>query len=143
MSSIDISEWGQPSASYPACGCDIPRFFTAQQLVFDITLCGVWYATFLNPAMFDVHEASLFRAGVPTVYNPQCFNSGPTGRCVRVPLLDRMNFFFFFFFKSTMAYVLHSTTTTWLDQGRPSTTTRTLRLITCGLTRRVGPRRLR
>jgi len=61
-SSIDISEWGPPSASYPACGCDIPRFFTAQQLVFDITLCGVW-------------------AGVPTVYNPQCFNSGPTGRC--------------------------------------------------------------
>ena len=47
--------------------------------------------------MFDVHEASLSRAGVPTVYNAQCFNSGPTGRCVRVPLLDRMDLFFFFF----------------------------------------------
>ncbi|KAH9990988.1 concanavalin A-like lectin/glucanase domain-containing protein [Russula compacta] len=61
-SSIDISEWGPPSASYPAPACDISRFFTAQQLVFDITLCGHW-------------------AGVPSVYNPQCFNSGPSGRC--------------------------------------------------------------
>lgn len=33
--------------------------------------------------MFDVHEALLLRAGVPSVYNPQCFNSGPSGRCVR------------------------------------------------------------
>jgi hypothetical protein len=45
-SSIDISEWGPPSASYPASACDIPRFFTAQQLVFDITLCGIWLAAF-------------------------------------------------------------------------------------------------
>ena len=45
-SSIDISEWGPPSASYPAPICDIPRFFTAQQLVFDITLCGIWLAEF-------------------------------------------------------------------------------------------------
>jgi len=61
-SSIDISEWGQPSASYPATKCNIPQFFSAQQLVFDITLCGVW-------------------AGLPAAYNPQCFNSGHTGRC--------------------------------------------------------------
>lgn len=61
-SSIDISEWGPPSASYPATTCNISRYFTAQQLVIDITLCGVW-------------------AGIPTVYNPQCFNSGPTGLC--------------------------------------------------------------
>jgi len=45
-SSIDISDWGPPSASYPAPVCDIPRFFTAQQLVFDITLCGKWFAAF-------------------------------------------------------------------------------------------------
>lgn len=61
-SSIDLSDWGPPSASYPAPVCDISRFFTAQQLVFDITLCGIW-------------------AGVPSEYNPQCFNSGPRGRC--------------------------------------------------------------
>jgi hypothetical protein len=41
-SSIDISLWGPPSASYPASSCDISRHFTAQQLVFDITLCGNW-----------------------------------------------------------------------------------------------------
>ena len=41
-SSIDISEWGTPSASYPAFSCNIPQFFTAQQLVIDITLCGGW-----------------------------------------------------------------------------------------------------
>ncbi|KAF8480112.1 concanavalin A-like lectin/glucanase domain-containing protein [Russula ochroleuca] len=61
-SSIDISEWGPPSASYPAPVCDIPRFFSAQQLVFDITLCGVW-------------------AGIPSEYDPQCSNAGQTGRC--------------------------------------------------------------
>ncbi|KAH9174700.1 glycoside hydrolase family 16 protein [Lactarius sanguifluus] len=61
-SSIDISEWGPPSASYPATTCNIPQYFTAQQLVIDITLCGVW-------------------AGLPQVYNPQCLNSGPTGLC--------------------------------------------------------------
>ncbi|KAI0264732.1 concanavalin A-like lectin/glucanase domain-containing protein [Gloeopeniophorella convolvens] len=61
-SSIDISEWGPPSASYPAAGCNIPTFFTAQQLVIDITLCGDW-------------------AGIPQIYGPQCGNSGPTGLC--------------------------------------------------------------
>ncbi|KAF8271845.1 glycoside hydrolase family 16 protein [Lactarius quietus] len=61
-SSIDISEWGPPSASYPAVTCDISKYFTAQQLVIDITLCGIW-------------------AGIPPVYNPQCFHSGPTGLC--------------------------------------------------------------
>jgi hypothetical protein len=45
-SSIDLSDWGPPSASYPAPVCDISRFFTAQQLVFDITLCGIWFAAF-------------------------------------------------------------------------------------------------
>lgn len=48
-SSIDLSDWGTPSASYPAPVCDVPRFFTAQQLVFDITLCGIWFGAFLTP----------------------------------------------------------------------------------------------
>ncbi|KAH9974021.1 concanavalin A-like lectin/glucanase domain-containing protein [Lactifluus volemus] len=61
-SSIDPSDWGTPSASFPVSGCNIAQFFTGQQLVIDITLCGVW-------------------AGNPTVYNPQCLNSGPTGIC--------------------------------------------------------------
>ncbi|KAA1473066.1 hypothetical protein DENSPDRAFT_839490 [Dentipellis sp. KUC8613] len=61
-SSIDISQWGTPSASFPGTGCNIPQFFTAQNLVFDITLCGVW-------------------AGVPSIYTPACGHSGPTGLC--------------------------------------------------------------
>ncbi|THH13299.1 hypothetical protein EW146_g6908 [Bondarzewia mesenterica] len=61
-SAIDITDFGTPSASYPAFSCNIPQFFSAQQLVIDITLCGQW-------------------AGLPQVYTPACGNSGPTGRC--------------------------------------------------------------
>ncbi|KAJ2967308.1 hypothetical protein NUW54_g13539 [Trametes sanguinea] len=39
---IDTSSWGTPSAAWPASSCDIPKFFDAQQLVIDITLCGDW-----------------------------------------------------------------------------------------------------
>ncbi len=41
---------------------------------------------FLNTGGINVHEVPLSRAGIPTVYNPQCINSGPTGLCVRPPL---------------------------------------------------------
>jgi len=60
---LDISSWGVPTASYPNTeNCPVVEFFTPQQLVLDITLCGVW-------------------AGIPPVYNPTCGNSGPTGLC--------------------------------------------------------------
>ena len=40
---LDISTWGPPSASYPAGPtCNITNYFSPQQLVFDITLCGDW-----------------------------------------------------------------------------------------------------
>ncbi|EPQ53437.1 hypothetical protein GLOTRDRAFT_116915 [Gloeophyllum trabeum ATCC 11539] len=58
----DLSQWGAPSASYPASSCNITEFFTAQQLVLDITLCGNW-------------------AGIPPVYDPTCASQGPTGLC--------------------------------------------------------------
>ncbi|PCH44970.1 glycoside hydrolase family 16 protein [Wolfiporia cocos MD-104 SS10] len=62
-SSIDISSWGPPSASYPnGTSCDISKYYTAQQLVFDITLCGDW-------------------AGVPGIYDSTCYNAGPTHDC--------------------------------------------------------------
>lgn len=62
-SSIDISDFGTPSASYPANPqCNLTQFFTPQQLVIDITLCGDW-------------------AGVPAIYGPQCGAMGPTGNC--------------------------------------------------------------
>ncbi|WWC59856.1 uncharacterized protein I303_102418 [Kwoniella dejecticola CBS 10117] len=41
-SSIDTSSLGTPSASYSNEGCEISKFFGAQSLVFDITLCGDW-----------------------------------------------------------------------------------------------------
>ena len=41
---VDPSSWGTPSASYPSgSSCDINQFFTPQQLVLDISLCGDWY----------------------------------------------------------------------------------------------------
>jgi len=62
-SSIDISQWGPPSASYPSSSaCNVTEFFTPQQLVLDITLCGDW-------------------AGIGPAYNATCGSSGPTGLC--------------------------------------------------------------
>ncbi|KAF7974858.1 hypothetical protein HWV62_11101 [Athelia sp. TMB] len=60
--SLDISAWGAPSAAWPAGACNISEFFTAQNLVLDITLCGDW-------------------AGIGPVYNATCGSSGPTGLC--------------------------------------------------------------
>ena len=40
---IDISQWGPPSAAFPVTNrCELTQFFTPQQLVFDIALCGHW-----------------------------------------------------------------------------------------------------
>lgn len=50
---MDLTDWGIPSAAYPASGCNITEFFPDQQLVIDITLCGLW-------------------AGIPSVYAEQC-----------------------------------------------------------------------
>ncbi|KAJ7060400.1 concanavalin A-like lectin/glucanase domain-containing protein [Mycena amicta] len=53
--SMDLTDWGLPSAAYPAGpgGCNITEFFPAQQLVVDITLCGLW-------------------AGIPDIYAQDC-----------------------------------------------------------------------
>lgn len=37
--SLDISSWGPPTASYLANTCNISEFFTSQQLVLNIDLC--------------------------------------------------------------------------------------------------------
>ncbi|THU85086.1 hypothetical protein K435DRAFT_783462 [Dendrothele bispora CBS 962.96] len=55
-STLDLSDWGAPSAAYPAAGCDISKYFQAQQLVIDTTLCGDW-------------------AGVPDIYASTCPNT--------------------------------------------------------------------
>jgi len=61
-SSIDLSDWGTPSASYVNSTCTIEDFFGPQQLVIDITLCGEW-------------------AGLSSFYDETCANAGPTGIC--------------------------------------------------------------
>ncbi|KAJ7190931.1 glycoside hydrolase family 16 protein [Mycena pura] len=61
-SSIDLSDWGTPSASYVNSTCTIEDFFGPQQLVIDITLCGEW-------------------AGLPSFYDQTCASAGPTGIC--------------------------------------------------------------
>ncbi len=39
--SVNPSKWGTPSAAWPSgSSCNISHFFTPQQLVIDITLCG-------------------------------------------------------------------------------------------------------
>ncbi|KAI8996256.1 concanavalin A-like lectin/glucanase domain-containing protein [Trametes punicea] len=60
--SIDPSSWGTPSAAYPSSSCNISEFFTPQQLVIDITLCGNW-------------------AGVPSVYQSTCGGDGSANAC--------------------------------------------------------------
>ncbi|KAH7927570.1 hypothetical protein BV22DRAFT_1031614 [Leucogyrophana mollusca] len=62
-SPMDTSTWGPPSGAYPSSSCDISKFFGAQQLVIDITLCGDW-------------------AGLQSVYQSTCHTT-PTGNCVR------------------------------------------------------------
>jgi len=41
--SIDTSSLGTPKAYYPASSCDFNKYFTPQEIVIDITLCGDWY----------------------------------------------------------------------------------------------------
>ncbi|KAL1740054.1 glycoside hydrolase family 16 protein [Schizophyllum fasciatum] len=58
QSTMDTTkDWGRPSASFPASGCNdsLWQFFAPQQLVLDITLCGNW-------------------AGLPAVYGATCTN---------------------------------------------------------------------
>ncbi|KAI0772440.1 concanavalin A-like lectin/glucanase domain-containing protein [Trametes elegans] len=55
---VDVATWGTPSAAWPASSCNVSEFFTPQQLVIDITLCGDF-------------------AGQPTIYQQTC--GGPLG----------------------------------------------------------------
>jgi hypothetical protein len=61
-SSIDLSDWGPPSASYVNNTCTIENFFGPQKMVIDITLCGEY-------------------AGIPSEYLATCAGQGPTGIC--------------------------------------------------------------
>ena len=90
-SSINVSDWGAPSASYPASEtCNITQFFTPQNLVIDITLCGIWFVrnvllTCLSPLIYH----AFIRAGLPAQYLPKCSGAGPTGICVSLSLAKK------------------------------------------------------
>ncbi|KAF7968294.1 hypothetical protein HWV62_31039 [Athelia sp. TMB] len=48
--SIDTSSLGKPVANWPSGGCNVAEFFAAQNLIFDITLCGDYAG---SPAVFN------------------------------------------------------------------------------------------
>ncbi|KAH8828301.1 concanavalin A-like lectin/glucanase domain-containing protein [Flagelloscypha sp. PMI_526] len=58
--SLELTDWGLPSAAYPASGCNLTQFFTPQKLILNIALCGLW-------------------AGVPDIYQSTCHT--PTNNC--------------------------------------------------------------
>ncbi|KAF8887238.1 concanavalin A-like lectin/glucanase domain-containing protein [Gymnopilus junonius] len=63
-STMDISSWGLPTASYSSSACNMTQFFPPQNLVLLTTLCGVWQVG----------------AGVPSIYSSTCHT--PTNNCV-------------------------------------------------------------
>ncbi|KAJ3892012.1 glycoside hydrolase family 16 protein [Lentinula edodes] len=58
-STMNLADWGTPTAAYLSNACNITQYFQPQQLIIDITLCGVW-------------------AGVPSIYN----STGCSGQCI-------------------------------------------------------------
>jgi hypothetical protein len=44
-SSINTDDLGTPAAYYPSSTCDIDKYFGAQRMTLDITLCGSWAGT--------------------------------------------------------------------------------------------------
>merc|ERR1712093_107670 len=38
----DPSTWGTPSAAWPSTTCDMEEYFTEQNIIINITLCGAW-----------------------------------------------------------------------------------------------------
>lgn len=104
---LDISSWGPPMASYPSSTCEMEKYFTAQKIIIDITLCGVW-------------------AGIPSIYNATCKGTGPTGMCypdnVIGPGDNYDNAYFDINFIRTYTNSPPTTTTTTTSHSSPSPT---------------------
>ncbi|KAI0372082.1 hypothetical protein BV20DRAFT_1120294 [Pilatotrama ljubarskyi] len=98
-SSIDISTWGTPSAAFPVTPqCNLTQYFTPQQIVIDIALCGDWagvpgiYSSTCpgtcnvtgpgspayNNAWFEINYVRAYTTGAPTP-TPTPSSSAPTG----------------------------------------------------------------
>ncbi|KAF7298826.1 putative glycosidase C21B10.07 [Mycena indigotica] len=41
-SSVDTSTWGTPTANFPSTSCNIPEFFSPNNIIINLTLCGDW-----------------------------------------------------------------------------------------------------
>lgn len=80
-SSVDLSSLGTPAAAWSDSSCDIEKYFTAQQLIFDITLCGDWAGT-----------ASTLAETCPALSgSATCYTSVPLLRCVGFLPSQRLN----------------------------------------------------
>ncbi|KAG6853287.1 hypothetical protein C0991_005459 [Blastosporella zonata] len=72
--SIDTSTFGTPSGNWPSTGCEMDNFFEAQNLIFDITLCGGEWS---SPQIYQIQLAHPHRvvkdfAGNPTIFAETC-----------------------------------------------------------------------
>ncbi|KAJ7205360.1 concanavalin A-like lectin/glucanase domain-containing protein [Mycena rebaudengoi] len=91
-STIDLADWGSPSAAYPASTCNITQFFQPQKIIFDITLCGDWAgvpALYSNTCPGECIASNIIGPGSPTydnaffeisyirAYGPEGKGSGP------------------------------------------------------------------
>ncbi|KAJ7155309.1 concanavalin A-like lectin/glucanase domain-containing protein [Mycena filopes] len=71
-SSMDLSDWGAPSAAYPASSCNITQFFQPQKMIIDITLCGAWAGVpslFANTCPGSCINDNIIGPGSPTYDN--------------------------------------------------------------------------
>jgi len=70
---MDTSDWGLPSAAWPCSSCNTTQYFTPQQLILDITLCGGYTSTFYNdtcpPPKISCTADNVFGSGHPTYDN--------------------------------------------------------------------------
>ena len=72
---IDLSDWGTPSANYSTAECNVADFFSPQQIVLDITMCGDWAGTpSIYGAMCPITGAS--QANATSCYMQNVYNNG-------------------------------------------------------------------
>jgi hypothetical protein len=45
---VDTSTLGTPTAFFPNTNCNIDGYFAAQNIIFDLTLCGQWAGAVFN-----------------------------------------------------------------------------------------------
>lgn len=94
-STIDTDDLGTPVANWPNGGCNIDKFFSAQSLIFDITLCGDF-------------------AGAASVFNETC-----SGTCYTDYVIGAASYYdtAYFDVASVRVYSVNGTDTTVSGSG--------------------------